>query len=151
MGTFLEVQLSLLKEKQDALHLSPDAKHVSDTVVEVTDDYSSNEVLQDERDIVTHVLSVEDDPSLTPWTLRAFVIGIALSAFAGALGKYLTGALDLFTQCFSTAEIYYFKPVSTPVKLAAMCEPLFVNITEISNRSLSPLWSLVSSATSLEW
>jgi hypothetical protein len=149
MDSYLEGQPSLPKAKQDALDLSPDEKLVSETVVEVTDDYDSNEVLQDERDIITHVLSVDDDPSLSPWTLRAFVIGIGLSVFAGALGKYLTGALDLFTQRFSTAEIYYFKPVSTPVKLAAICEPWFINIAE-SNRSLYPLWSLVSSATSSE-
>ena len=150
MDSYLESQPSLPKAKKDAPHLSPDEKHVSETVVEVTDDYDSNEVLQDERDIVTHVLSVDDDPSLRPWTLRAFVIGIGLAAFAGALGKYLTGALDLFTQCFSTAEIYYFKPVSTtPFELAATCEPWFINFVE-SNQSLSPLWSLVSSATSSE-
>ncbi len=149
MDSYLQGQLPLPRDKQDTPPLSPDEKHVSETVVKVTDDYDSNEVLQDERDIVTHVLSVDDDPSLRPWTLRAFVIGIGLSAFAGALGKYLTGVLDLFAQRFPTAEIYYFKPVSTPVKVAAICEPRFINIAE-SNRSLYPLWSLVSSATSSE-
>jgi hypothetical protein len=101
MDSYLERQPSLPKEKKDARHLFPDEKHVSEIVVGVTDDFDSNEVLQDERDIVTHVLSVDDDPSLSPWTPRAFIIGIGLSAIAGALGKYLTGALDLFTQCFS--------------------------------------------------
>jgi len=149
MDTYLEGQPSLPNEKQDAPHLSPDRKHISEKVVEVTDDYDSEEVLQDERDIVTRVLSVDDDPSLRPWTLRAFVIGIVLSAFGGALGKHSTGGLDLFTQRFSTAEIYYFKPVSTLVKVDVTCKPRFVNITE-SNRSLSLLWSLVSSATSSE-
>ena len=43
-------------------------------------------VLQDERDIATHVISVSDDPSLNPWTFRAFFIGIGLSAFGGVLG-----------------------------------------------------------------
>jgi hypothetical protein len=149
MDSYPEGQLSLPKEKQDAPHLFPDEKHISEEVVEVTDDRDRNEVLQDERDIVTRVLSVDDDPSLRASTLRAFVIGIGLSAFAGGLGKYLTGGPNLFTQRFSTAEIYYFKPVSTPVKLAATCEPRFINTAE-SNRLLSLLWSLASSATSSE-
>ena len=45
-------------------------------------------VLKDERDIATHVISLSDDPSLNPWTLRAFVIGIGLSAFGGVLGVW---------------------------------------------------------------
>lgn len=43
-------------------------------------------VLHDERDIATHVISVSDDPSLNPWTFRAFLLGIGLSAFGGVLG-----------------------------------------------------------------
>ena len=50
-------------------------------------------VLQDERDIATHVITVQDDPTANPWTFRSFFIGIGLSAFGGVL-----------------AEIYYFKP-----------------------------------------
>lgn len=51
-------------------------------------DRSSDEfrVLENERDIATHVISTEDDPSLSPWTIRAFIIGIGLSAFGGVLG-----------------------------------------------------------------
>ena len=97
MDSYLEDQLSLSKENLDTPHLSLDEKYVSEKVVEVTDDYHSNEVLQDERDIITRVLSVDDNPSLSPWTLRAFVIAIGLSVFAGALGKHFTGALNLFT------------------------------------------------------
>ncbi|KAG2157254.1 OPT oligopeptide transporter protein-domain-containing protein [Suillus clintonianus] len=52
-----------------------------------------NVVLQNEREIATHVISVDDDPSLNPWTLRALFIGLGLSAFGGSL-----------------AQIYYFKP-----------------------------------------
>ncbi|KAG1830315.1 OPT oligopeptide transporter protein-domain-containing protein [Suillus variegatus] len=52
-------------------------------------------VLQNERDIATHVISVDDDPNLNPWTFRAFFIGLGLSAFGGSL-----------------AQIYYFKPAS---------------------------------------
>ncbi|KIK55154.1 hypothetical protein GYMLUDRAFT_76698 [Collybiopsis luxurians FD-317 M1] len=50
-------------------------------------------ILDDARDITTHVITVEDDPTLNPWTFRAFFLGIGLSAFGGVL-----------------AEIYYFKP-----------------------------------------
>ncbi|KAJ7031406.1 OPT oligopeptide transporter protein-domain-containing protein [Mycena alexandri] len=50
-------------------------------------------VLENERDIATHVITVADDPSLNPWTIRTLIIGLGLSAFGGVL-----------------AEIYYFKP-----------------------------------------
>ncbi|KAJ3506325.1 hypothetical protein NLJ89_g6930 [Agrocybe chaxingu] len=51
-------------------------------------------VLEDARDIATHVITVHDDVSLNPWTLRSFVIEIGLSASRGVL-----------------AEIHYFKPL----------------------------------------
>jgi hypothetical protein len=47
----------------------------------------NNVVLQNEREIATHVISVDDDPSLSPWTFRAVFIGLGLSAFGGSLGK----------------------------------------------------------------
>lgn len=50
-------------------------------------------VLENERDIATRVISVADDPSLNPWTIRAFVIGIGLSAFGGVLGKRVRSLL----------------------------------------------------------
>jgi len=46
------------------------------------------DVLQNERDLVAHVVSIEDDPSLNPWTFRSFFVGIGLSAFGGVLGKF---------------------------------------------------------------
>ncbi|KAG1877966.1 OPT oligopeptide transporter protein-domain-containing protein [Suillus subalutaceus] len=64
------------------------------------DDTDENVVLQNERDIATHVISVDDDPSLNPWTFRAFFIGLGLSAFGGSL-----------------AQIYYFKPQTISVSL----------------------------------
>jgi hypothetical protein len=69
-----------LDEKGDFQHID----------VESTDD-SEREfgVLHNERDIATHVISVADDPSLNPWTVRAFIIGIGLSAFGGVLGTTL--------------------------------------------------------------
>lgn len=59
-------------------------KHDVETAT--TEAESTEAVLQDERDIATHVISVSDDPSLSPWTFRAFFIGIGLSAFGGVLG-----------------------------------------------------------------
>lgn len=59
-----------------------------------------NVVLQNEREIATHVISVDDDPSLNCWTARAFFIGVGLSAFGGSL-----------------AQIYYFKPQTILVSL----------------------------------
>ncbi|KAF8120920.1 OPT oligopeptide transporter protein-domain-containing protein [Boletus edulis] len=58
----------------------------------LTDD-ASGIVLHSEREIAAHVVSVDDDPSLNPWTFRAFSLGLGLSAFGSSL-----------------AEIYYFKP-----------------------------------------
>lgn len=57
-----------------------------DVETATTEAESTVAVLQDERDIATHVISVSDDPSLNPWTFRAFIIGIGLSTFGGVLG-----------------------------------------------------------------
>lgn len=63
--------------------------------VESTEESEGTEdvVLQDARDIATHVITIDDDPTANPLTFRSFFIGIGLSAFGGVL-----------------AEIYYFKP-----------------------------------------
>jgi hypothetical protein len=47
---------------------------------------SEEAILSDERDIATNVISVDDDPTLNPWTFRAFFLGLGLSAFGGVLG-----------------------------------------------------------------
>ncbi|KAG1772814.1 OPT oligopeptide transporter protein-domain-containing protein [Suillus occidentalis] len=62
------------------------------------DDTNEIVVLQNEREIATHVISVDDDPSLSPWTFRVAFIGLGLSAFGGSL-----------------AQIYYFKPQTVGV------------------------------------
>jgi hypothetical protein len=54
------------------------------------DNDSDFAVLSSERDIATHIVSIHDDPTLNPWTLRAFIIGLGLSAFGGVLGKSFT-------------------------------------------------------------
>ncbi|KIK46898.1 hypothetical protein CY34DRAFT_21743 [Suillus luteus UH-Slu-Lm8-n1] len=72
----------------------------SDIETAIVDAYSNESVLSDERDIATRIISVDDDPSLNPWTFRAFFIGLGLSTFGGVL-----------------AEIYYFKPQTVLVSL----------------------------------
>ena len=70
---------SLHSDEKDAFKQAEvDSAHDSDS------DFA---VLSTERDIATHIVSVHDDPTLNPWTIRAFVIGLGLSAFGGVLGK----------------------------------------------------------------
>jgi len=75
--------------------LSLDERNNSKDVEVVGDDDSDITVLENERDIATHVISIQDDSSLNPWTLRAFIIGMGLSAFGAVLGvfNYLTECL----------------------------------------------------------
>jgi hypothetical protein len=54
-----------------------------------SEEEGSEEVLSDARDLVTHVISVEDDRTLNCWTFRVLVIGVGLSAFGGVLGTRL--------------------------------------------------------------
>lgn len=73
----------------DEKQLTPlDEKAIFKHIDVASTDGSESEfgVLHNELDIATHVVSVADDPSLNPWTLRAFIIGIGLSAFGGVLG-----------------------------------------------------------------
>ena len=75
----LKKQISLHSDDKDAFKQAEvDSAHDSDS------DFA---VLSTERDIATHIVSVHDDPTLNPWTIRAFVIGLGLSAFGGVLGK----------------------------------------------------------------
>jgi hypothetical protein len=99
MDSSLELQPTLSKQGQDDPHMSSDGKIASEEVV-IDSCITDIGVLRDERDVVKHIISVDDDPSLSPWTLRAFIIGINLSVFGGALGKYLAGGLEPFTQLF---------------------------------------------------
>lgn len=71
-----------------------DSKHSDVESAEFKETESQEfKVLENERDIATRVISVADDPSLNPWTIRAFVIGIGLSAFGGVLGKHVRSLL----------------------------------------------------------
>ncbi|KAJ7261713.1 OPT oligopeptide transporter protein-domain-containing protein [Mycena haematopus] len=78
--------------------------------IETADEPSTEfAVLEDERDIATHVISVSDDETLNPWTIRALILGLGLSAFGGVL-----------------AEIYYFKPQTVLVSTMFLAIIAFV-------------------------
>ncbi|OAA38310.1 oligopeptide transporter [Metarhizium rileyi] len=51
------------------------------------------EVIDNAKDLVTHVLHVDDNPAESPWTFRAIFLGLVLCVFASVL-----------------QEIFYFKP-----------------------------------------
>lgn len=57
-----------------------------ESAASVGEDGDDDHVISDYRDLITHVISVEDDPTLNCWTFRVLVIGIGLSAFGGVLG-----------------------------------------------------------------
>jgi hypothetical protein len=83
----LAAEPSLANEKQADFGVETSEKvPYSKTDVESTTG-TGTAVLRNERDLVTHVISVHDDPSLNPWTFRSFFIGIGLSAFGGVLGE----------------------------------------------------------------
>ncbi|KAJ7707539.1 OPT oligopeptide transporter protein-domain-containing protein [Mycena rosella] len=66
-------------------------------------------ILEDERMVATHIVSLHDDPSLNPWTFRVLILGLGLSAFGGVL-----------------AEIYYFKPQTVLVSTMFLAIIAFV-------------------------
>ena len=77
----------------DQVYASMDEKRFSVKDFEKTiDGMSSSDgdsdvgVLSDARELVTHVISIEDYPSLNPWTFRTLILGIGLSTFGGVLG-----------------------------------------------------------------
>ncbi|KAI0249949.1 OPT oligopeptide transporter protein-domain-containing protein [Lactifluus subvellereus] len=101
MESTLATQPSFLEEKQGAPVTPPEEKHTPfKQDVESTAPSDSFDVLHNERDLITHVISVIDDPSLNPWTIRSFLIGLSLSTFGGIL-----------------AQIYYFKPQTVSVSV----------------------------------
>lgn len=40
------------------------------------DHFGETAVLSDAKDVLTHVIHVDDDPTLSPWTARAFFLGM---------------------------------------------------------------------------
>ncbi len=74
------------KDDYDPEKVDPDTKarslevHSIDDVPEFDaskeDHFGEVTVLSDAKDLVTHVIHVDDDPTLSPWTFRAFFLGI---------------------------------------------------------------------------
>ncbi|KAI9452586.1 OPT oligopeptide transporter protein-domain-containing protein [Russula earlei] len=87
----LESQPSLRKQGPDVSDILSKEDH--DILVKELSDCDITDVLRNERDLVTHVIPVDDDPSLSPYTFRSIFIGTGLAAFGGAI-----------------AEMDYFKP-----------------------------------------
>ena len=89
-------RMSPLMDNQGSPNGSPATIHEEPSVsdvearVKLPTDGGSDAVLHSERDIATHVISIEDDPSLNPWTFRAFLLGLGLSAFGGSLGMFIS-------------------------------------------------------------
>ncbi|KAK3316743.1 OPT superfamily oligopeptide transporter [Apodospora peruviana] len=85
-----------------------DTKHIDNIdpeIAEITPDTHLDTTLQ----LVTKTLDITDNPSDNPYTLRAFVVGLGLSAFGAVI-----------------AEIFYFKPQTVSVSsiflvIAAFC------------------------------
>jgi hypothetical protein len=50
-------------------------QHQEHTNLTAENDFGEKIVVNDAQDLVTHVLHVDDDASLSPWTFRAFFIG----------------------------------------------------------------------------
>ena len=48
---------------------------------ELDNHFGEADVLTDAKDIVTHVLHVEDDPNLNPWTFRMWFLGMRSCLF----------------------------------------------------------------------
>ncbi|UKZ83902.1 hypothetical protein TrVFT333_011717 [Trichoderma virens FT-333] len=57
------------------------------------DHFGEVTVIDNAKDLITHVLHVDDNPADSPWTFRAMLIGLILCIFASVL-----------------QEIFYFKP-----------------------------------------
>ncbi|KAI4843230.1 OPT superfamily oligopeptide transporter, partial [Aureobasidium sp. EXF-8845] len=77
----------------------------------ITSNYVAREhkIVETAEDIVNQVLTVEDDPTLNPWTFRMFFLGFGLSIFASVL-----------------QEIFYFKPQTIYVSSVFLCVIAYV-------------------------
>ncbi|KAH8995631.1 OPT oligopeptide transporter protein-domain-containing protein [Lactarius akahatsu] len=117
----LATEPSLSNEKQADFETPEKDPSYSKSDVESTTGTDTTAVLRNERDLVTHIISVHDDPSLNPWTFRSFFIGIGLSAFGGVL-----------------AEIYYFKPQT--VAVSTMFLAIISYVLGIAMEAFIPTW-----------
>jgi len=91
-SSLVSLVLSTVVMSKPSLPAEPSLSNEKQADLIKTDEESmtgpDNLVLHNERDIVTQIISVHDDPSLNPWTFRSLFIGIGLSAFGGILGEH---------------------------------------------------------------
>lgn len=67
------------KSSQDSPVVEPQILEKGQTVrIGDDDDYDSDQVVSTAQDLVTHIIKVEDDPSLNPWSFRMIFLGNAL-------------------------------------------------------------------------
>jgi hypothetical protein len=59
------------------------------------DHFGEAHVVSDAKDLVTHVLHVDDNPELSPWTFRAFFLGEYCGTSVAGGGQKRTGSSDL--------------------------------------------------------
>ncbi|KAG6331947.1 hypothetical protein ID866_7144 [Astraeus odoratus] len=123
MGTFVNSRKPTLDQTRDTKEKIPYAIG-TDPEATSTEDKSEASILENERELVSRVISVDDDPSLNPWTLRSFVIGLGLSAFGGSL-----------------AQIYYFKPMTIYVSI--MFLSIVSYVVGIMMEAFIPRWGLL--------
>ena len=82
-------------ELHDKEQTSPEIHYVSDSPIfdaSKEDHFGEAEVLTDAKDVLTHVVHVDDNPSLSPWTFRAFFLG-RQSILNDSLLRGLTGVV----------------------------------------------------------
>ena len=67
------------RDSEKAYDKKPDITYVGDELpafdAAKEDHFGEAVVLTDAKDVLTHVIHVDDDPSLSPWTFRAFFLG----------------------------------------------------------------------------
>jgi hypothetical protein len=84
-GTDLNAENSATTSRDDEEKIAIDNKTASADAADADgsplfdatqeDHFGEAAVLTDAKDVLTHVIHVDDDPTLSPWTLRAWFIG----------------------------------------------------------------------------
>lgn len=68
-------------DSEKAYDTKPEISYVADESplfdASKEDHFGEATVLNDAKDVLTHVLHVDDDPTLSPWTFRAFFLGMS--------------------------------------------------------------------------
>jgi hypothetical protein len=68
------------RSSQNSPAIEPQVLEKGQTVrIGEDDDYDSDQVVSTAQDLVTHIIKVEDDPSLNPWSFRMVFLGMTTS------------------------------------------------------------------------